>query len=324
MTKHPVFNRNPKGNFNKDNQFTQVLIGSDAVLLEDELNEMQAIQSSRVDELYDLQDYDGGKTGLDSNFVYGETYAHEIPAFTAKVAGHMIRVSGYGNTGQFSTVPEDSNIVCLAPMPEGQTEQSDLVFLEVKEEVLTGHEPLFQHGNLDANYRLDNKLIDPRVGHETARRLQLRSKLRLLPNVGELPANQPWPSAIFALDSALDPLGGRYVYDQNGRWRSENGYYAIPIATGVKYKDRLYGITTALWPELIKTYLTYSESGDLIQVDTRLGGVFVLSSTKITHRAEGIDKVTNVKDGRVTTWQCAYGSVPGGGTGMYAVFKKES
>lgn len=44
MTYEPGFERNPKGNFNIDNNFVSIQSGSEAYLLEDELNELQWIQ----------------------------------------------------------------------------------------------------------------------------------------------------------------------------------------------------------------------------------------------------------------------------------------
>ncbi|ASS74085.1 hypothetical protein CIG75_03180 [Tumebacillus algifaecis] len=291
MTTHPKFNRNPQGNFSADHAFTQVVIGSDAVLLEDELNEMQAIQHHRMKAFSDQNGYDGVKTPL-WHFVF-ETLPGVIviPEFTVQVAGHQVRVAGIGNDGQIP--PETCNVIRIVH-DEIPTFRYDLLFLEVKEQMVSVADMLYRDGAQGSQFQLTNRLNDPRLNEETARRVQVQSTLRV-----ETITSQNVGAS--ALNDMRDPQGSPYVYHQNGRWRSTNDYYAIPIGRiCTEEPDPFTPMNSTLYPFTTTYSPSYDTKGDLVQMVTKIDDV-ELAKVKVTYREYDVNVVNIYKDGREVT-----------------------
>lgn len=303
MNTHPKFDRNPKGNFALEHAFTQVVFGSDSMLLEDDLNEMQAIQQHLVRPLYDQNDYDGLKS-------YPQYYKIEddvedtlvIPEFFVQVNGRIIRVAGVGNDGKLAEIPSTSNLIVTEKVESGW----GILYLEVKEVVVCADDTLYENGVQGTNFRLANKLADPRFGQETTRRLQMQSTLRVQNGVAHSMENMA------AMSLVQDPEGSLYVYDQNGRWRSENNYFAVPLGLiFVETTDPFNPAYSELRLLHQQVDLSYNELGDVTTVVTRIGD-FELCRVNIRYSDYFVNSFTQIKDGRETLF--SIGSTWAGGS----------
>lgn len=218
MAYAPGFNRPLKGNFDPAKGFTAIRVGSNAYLLEDELNEMQAILAN--------SDQEALRTFLTTGVVgpmggVTTTAPNKIAfdGFRAILDGLMVVVSGKGGADGRNAVE----------LPAGVSGRTDLVFLEVFEGEAKASDPLMKHGTV-GGVRLLNDLVDNRVNAETSRRLQLMNDLRVVAG---------------ATTPTTDGLGGPYSDMGGGLYRSVHGRLAMKLFTVNRTTGGVGGVTHA-------------------------------------------------------------------------------
>lgn len=164
--------------FNASKNYTGIRFGTDAKLLEVELNEMQKIQDHARAELVrqmahsGVLDYSSQKTTSGSALKKGGFYENigsttwreslNVGEFDVVVNGHIIAVKG------FEGVSPDINRISL-PEPPTHGTREDLVFLEAWFEEVT--------------FANDGDILDSRIGKETSRRTKLNWRIRTVAGV---------------------------------------------------------------------------------------------------------------------------------------------
>ena len=168
MSYNPTFNRPVCGKYNDESSFISIIGGSDAYLLEDEVNELQWIQiKSRTEMLKELC-----KNGLikeNDNAIYGSGIANNIiyiNNFKFNVNGFIAKI--YSDNG-FNTVKLNST----------SNDRMDFVFLEVYLKIIDFrnieelNNKIYRFGGL-SNDIIDYEMFDSRVGVQTSKRVQLQ------------------------------------------------------------------------------------------------------------------------------------------------------
>ena len=168
MSYNPTFNRPVCGKYNDESSFISIIGGSDAYLLEDEVNELQWIQiKSRTEMLKELC-----KNGLikeNDNTIYGSGIANNIiyiNNFKFNVNGFIAKI--YSDNG-FNTVKLNST----------PSDRMDFVFLEVYLKIIDFknieelNNKIYRFGGL-SNDIIDYEMFDSRVGVQTSKRVQLQ------------------------------------------------------------------------------------------------------------------------------------------------------
>ena len=168
MSYNPTFNRPVYGKYNDESSFISIIGGSDAYLLEDEVNELQWIQiKSRTEMLKELC-----KNGLikeNNNTIYGSGMANNIiyiNNFKFNVNGFIAKI--YSDNG-FNTVKLNST----------SNDRMDFVFLEVYLKIIDFrnieelNNKIYRFGGL-SNDIIDYEMFDSRVGVQTSKRVQLQ------------------------------------------------------------------------------------------------------------------------------------------------------
>ena len=168
MSYNPTFNRPVCGKYNDESSFISIIGGSDAYLLEDEVNELQWIQiKSRTEMLKELC-----KNGLikeNDNAIYGSGIANNIiyiNNFKFNVNGFIAKI--YSDNG-FNTVKLNST----------SNDRIDFVFLEVYLKIIDFrnieelNNKIYRFGGL-SNDIIDYEMFDSRVGVQTSKRVQLQ------------------------------------------------------------------------------------------------------------------------------------------------------
>ena len=136
-------------NFDKNANFSSIIIGADAPVLEVELNEMQQIQRERLKNTLRLLFSDGVKgTG---------TYRYDTNTSNLTIIDELLVVDG--------EILEISQ--CSLHANEGDT-----VYVEVWEQEVNYTDLIHKFGNFNSQEYVDNYLLDDRVGEETSRRMQ--------------------------------------------------------------------------------------------------------------------------------------------------------
>ena len=214
MAYTPDFTRSPKGKFNPDCNFISLQGGTNAYLLEDEVNELQFIQEYALSNTIRKITYSGVLTKVNADddnaltaegapqalaYKYEDTEATPITSseqlnrisinpFTAILDGHVTYISGNNNS--------PINVSFIDPYTTGQ-ERQDFVILEFWYKQITQEttidesgtsvktvSPIYQYGGV--NNRILNpdsgtkeySIIDPRMAVETTDRVQLQWRIR--------------------------------------------------------------------------------------------------------------------------------------------------
>jgi len=188
--------------FNPDKSFTDVKFGSDSVLLEVELNEMQKIQNHMRAEILRNMVHSGflsmGKTLVGLDFLRTKrdgavlvpaTYAQfnfknmmQIDAIKAVVNGFMLDISKFVDATGYSDADLTTGNLIQLPDPPATGTREDLVFLEVWFEEIGDGETINRYGGTKSGI-LTNDLKDSRIGEETSRRNQLKWRIRSVAGV---------------------------------------------------------------------------------------------------------------------------------------------
>ena len=218
MAYTPDFTRSPKGKFNPDCNFISIQGGTNAYLLEDEVNELQFIQVHALSSTIKRITYSGVLTKVNADddnastaegapqalaYKYEDTEATPITSseqlnhitinpFTAILDGHVSYISGTNGS------PID--VYFTDPYTTGQ-ERQDFVILEFWYKQITQEttvdeygsavktiSPIYQYGGV--NNRILNpysgtqeySIIDPRMAVETTDRVQLQWRIRTIPD----------------------------------------------------------------------------------------------------------------------------------------------
>lgn len=157
-----IFNK--QSNFVKEANFSSVIIGADAPVLEVELNEMQEIQRERL------------RTTLKALFVDGVkgvgeyTYSSHSSTLTIKNELAIIQ-------GEILEISEGSVTA----------KENDTIYVEVWEDVVTCDDVIPKYGNFSGHENIENYLMDSRIGVETSRRKQIRFLIST-----KLPTSNPY------------------------------------------------------------------------------------------------------------------------------------
>lgn len=136
-------------NFDRNANFSSIVIGADAPVLEVELNEMQQIQRERLRNTVRLLFADGVR-GVG-------TYRYNAEKSNLTITDELLVVDG--------EILEISQ--CSLYAKEGDT-----IYVEVWEQIVNYTDLIHKFGNFNSQEYVDNYLLDERVGEETSRRMQ--------------------------------------------------------------------------------------------------------------------------------------------------------
>lgn len=195
----PDFSRNPKGKYDPRLNFISVKGGTDAYLLEDELNELQWIQSDAQADLirkitnsgvlhipttpnsdeqgawrahnFLVKNQDG--TVIQNADVIkssDELNVFTLNPFDAVLNGYITHIESDAVTG----------LQVHLTKPYATGERKDLVILEFWYKELQKNDPVPLYGGVD-NGAADFTMIDPRVATQTTNRVQLQWRIRCIP-----------------------------------------------------------------------------------------------------------------------------------------------
>jgi hypothetical protein len=178
----PSFNRDAKGKFNPNSGFVSVKGGTDAYLLEDELNELQWLQTEARAELirqmtgsgylqindFTNPDLPGGLKELGTTAL--NTFA--LNGFDVILNGYISHIAA----SQYTV-----NKIKL-PAPPNNGFRFDFVFIEFWFQEMKQYEKIPEFGGI-ANDPITYDIIDPRLNFETSRRVQLQWAIRSVSNV---------------------------------------------------------------------------------------------------------------------------------------------
>lgn len=140
-----------QSNYNKNANFSSVVIGADAPVLEAELNEMQEIQRERLRTTVKVLFLDGVKGTGD--------YTYNPQTSNLHIQNELVIIQGE-----------------VLEITEGnvRAKEGDTIYVEVWEDVVTCNDRIPKYGNTSGNEYIENYLIDSRIGIETSRRKQVR------------------------------------------------------------------------------------------------------------------------------------------------------
>ena len=260
MSYNPDFTRNSKGQFNIDNNFMSVKSGSEAYLIEDELNEMQWIQNElRAQSLRSL---------LSSGFLYNtlnilDTNSNKDESIYVKgygnpdleenailfniknyiplnINGYMFKVAGTYKKDITGAITTNNNILLKLPPPPVSSPRYDLIYLEVWFEELDcfNNNSIKYYGGME-NDESSKLLPDARLNVETTHRIQLKWDLRVVQGTQYITdkivkpkgksSNNNYVLANSILDKTFSKDPNIYVSINNLDGTLDGTYYAIPI-----------------------------------------------------------------------------------------------
>ena len=178
---NPTFNRNSKGKFDSNLNFISIKGGSDAFLLEDEVNELQWLQNeARANLIREITNsgclYINGvsNTHLKGGILLPGTTdlnAFTLYGFQTVINGYLLNIDNVLNS-QFI-----NNHIQL-PSPPNVDIRYDFVYLEVWFSELKENQPIYELGGINNNLATF-EFIDTRVNVLTSRRVQLKWALRV-------------------------------------------------------------------------------------------------------------------------------------------------
>lgn len=185
MSYNPTFNRPIKGKFQDDTSFVSIVGGSDAYLLEDEVNEMQWIQiNSRNDFINSL--YTNGyikedninhirSSGQNDNTFYVDDFKVNINGFLGKIYNYK-----NNNTNNYHSIQ----------LPLSEEDRYDFIFLEVCLKILNETTTeINKYGGVE-NSLINYEVFDSRISLPTSRRIQLQWKLSTELNINYIVGEQ--------------------------------------------------------------------------------------------------------------------------------------
>jgi hypothetical protein len=197
MAYDPSFTRPAIGKYSDDNAFVSIVGGSDAYLLEDEVNEMQWIQFNKKREMMKQMNtngmivdkikqrnsstpsytiYKNSEYATNSNTFFVKNFDYIIDGLTANIYGAALANSN------IDTITREGYNEIVLPEPETTSEYYyDFVYLEVylkiidfTNEATSVNIPTYGGVN---NKTISFDMIDPRISLRTSKRVQLQWKI---------------------------------------------------------------------------------------------------------------------------------------------------
>lgn len=176
-------------NFNETTSFQSVKFGYDRPILETELNELQQLQDNARQSLARRLTPSGFIELVQKEFTGDSILYNPVSNMVTKLnhialAPSRVLINGMeaNLSGNFSYNGYDNYVlVDLGEAPTSGT-RTDLVYLEVWQEVLTADDSILKYGYANGNV-VSNTMIDPRVNNETSRRIALKWNIKVAKNV---------------------------------------------------------------------------------------------------------------------------------------------
>lgn len=198
MAYNPDFSRNPKGQFNLDNSFLSVKSGSQAYLLEDELNEMQWIQNelrsqtmrSMMDSGFFYREYEvSDQNTSNDETIYVKSYGNSDLSSNAilysirsyipvNINGYLFKMAGTYRKTAGNVASTNNNMLIKLPTPPASGTRKDLVYLEAWFENMEYGDNVPYFGGTD-NSSIGTFNRDSRINVDTAKRIALKWKIRV-------------------------------------------------------------------------------------------------------------------------------------------------
>lgn len=233
-------------NFNIKNNFTRVLYGNNRPLLEVELNEMQKIQEESKASII--------KRIVPSGFIYlkradikGDTIIcnPNNEPYTIALAPSKMIMNGYEVTIEGNTTLNDMGKdkdgylkIVLPPSPD-TLYREDFVFLEFWFEEISYLSTVREYGYENGNI-LSNAIFDSRINDETARRIALKWRVRIIENHNF----DKWENGFgYIDDSNFSPI---YAYGAKNS-KVDKIEYVFRPATDDIFKDCNFYGDNGLW-----------------------------------------------------------------------------
>lgn len=284
---NPTYNRDKKGSFDKNNNFVSIFAGTDAYLIEDELNEMQWIQNeNRASFIRKLV-----SSGFHSKGQIIELGNSNLNSFQLNKS--IVLLNGYEILISNNKLRNDDQNTITLPNPPLSGNRKDLVFLEVWFQEIKGSDNLHNLGGVESGI-LTNKVLDNRYGVETSRRVQLKWRIRTVENVN----TTLFPNGVDD-NSAVSAWGGNnsntgYIFTKSQEdeglfiagsgnnadktaLKSIDGYsYAIPMFTVDRFNTSAYNSSTN--PNGAPTYVNGSSTST--RPDGKFNNVIYLEQIK--------------------------------------------
>ena len=298
MAYNPDFSRDPKGKFNLNNNYVSVKNGSEAYLLEDELNEMQWIQNEQraqmvrslfssgipyktlqltedsepENETICLKGY--GNRDLVENAIL-INIKNYVPI---NVNGYFIKLQGDYKKDVRGNITDNNNILLKLPKEPTNDNRYDLVYLEAwfEELDITDNNDIKNNGG-QLNNSIGKFEQDSRVKVETTRRVQLKWDIRVVPNAKNIEDFTVRPQDNIHYDNYVPAntiLGENYSKDSNIYVSRNNPgivdktFYAIPLFSIY----RLIGKTTVDKDNCLNQLPVSTMSSNAINGDLTIGG----------------------------------------------------
>lgn len=273
MAYAPTFERNPKGNFDIDNNYVSIHSGSESYLLEDELNELQWIQYEQKSQsmrsiitsgiIYNapLVLNTEENTSIDNALYIKSFNNHDINTNTILLSiknyipinlnGYVFKLCGTYNKNISGELTTNKNI--LIDLYDGSNitggTKNELVYLEMWFENINSIEnnQINKYGGISNDY--DEFENDERLKLETTRRIQLKWAIKSKIDCDNLSDISPINNDNKKYIQATSTNGQNYSNDKNlyvcdiklnSREKSiDNMYYAIPLFLIKRKSDQI-------------------------------------------------------------------------------------
>lgn len=292
---NPTYGRDKKGNFNSERSIASIFAGTDAYLIEDEMNELQWVQNEARASFIRKISQSGFHTkgNLDTALV--------VPLNSFVMDKSEILVNGYELCVANNKLRSDlKNTITISSPPTTDT-RKDLVFLEAWFEEINGiSSTVYSYGGVESGISANN-LVDGRIGFESSRRVQLRWRIRVVDNVnttlfadgindnskvfafGGNTANTSKTFSASPYDSKLFVAGAGTTSDKT-ELKSIDGYvYAVKMFIITRYNSSTYNSSTN--PNGAPLYV--NESSTSPRPDSRFSNIIYLDQIQDDrHQAE--------------------------------------
>lgn len=169
----------------------------------------------------------------------------ESGRLAAWVDGHRLVIQGTNNTS------DENNIIVLDP-PPSITHRIDFVFLEVWRKLLSTTDPVYKYGNAQyGGTNPTNDLVDPYIGIETSRRIQVQYRIRAVNSDMDSYPSGFDPGRVYAQGAASTPqtcTAANFlpVDGDSGLWRAGLGDEAsqtmFGTVDGYVYAIPMFGV----------------------------------------------------------------------------------
>ncbi|AEO93678.1 gp420 [Bacillus phage G] len=218
----PSFRRSNKGIFQDNSNVLSIFHGTDAFLLEDELNESQWNHIEARAEMFRAQYTSGilsdfNLVKVDNNSSYIET--KDSKPFYVLVDGYLVKIGG----NQFGNIlSSDSRLIFDTNL---ENEVDKLHFIEFWFEAINHSQDLRKFGGEDTSL-ITNKMLDDRIKTETSRRIQMQWKISYHQTLTLDDEIGKW----IKVGDHLYKKNFNPIYDLNGNLTNPGIRYAIIVA----------------------------------------------------------------------------------------------